>query len=158
MGKRRQKDKYELTEAIAACIGNAHVQDRQSQSLRQRSEHELPSLTEKLFAIHTCWQRESVFSNGVSLGMLTTIQGRPHAQEKLPNITWTLCCVCFCLYFHVSVHVFCFTFGVNYLTALLLVCFELVCGGFLYSPIIPVLLVLQTGQEDRRIKKTLPTF
>jgi hypothetical protein len=39
-------------------------------------------LTKKLSEIDTIWQRKkSAFFNGASLGILTTLQGRPHAQE-----------------------------------------------------------------------------
>lgn len=36
-----------------------------------------PTLTDKLSAIETRWQRKNSFSSGVSLGTLTTLQGRP---------------------------------------------------------------------------------
>lgn len=44
------------------------------------------TLTKKLPAVGTCQQRKNpVFSNGVSLGLSTTPQGRPHTQEQLAN-------------------------------------------------------------------------
>lgn len=47
------------------------------------SKHGVPSPTKKLSAVdtHGQWKRKSVFSNGVSLGILLTLWGRPHAQE-----------------------------------------------------------------------------
>lgn len=41
-----------------------------------------PPLTKKLLAVDTYWQSENqFFSDGVSLGTSTSLQGRPHAQE-----------------------------------------------------------------------------
>jgi hypothetical protein len=46
--------------------------------------HGFPALTKWLFSVDRCWQREkSAFSNRVSPGISTILQGRPYALEKL---------------------------------------------------------------------------
>lgn len=42
---------------------------------------ECPTLSKKLLAIDTYWERKSVFFNGVSLGISTLLQSRLRAQE-----------------------------------------------------------------------------
>jgi hypothetical protein len=49
--------------------------------VRRGSEHGVPFLSKKLFAIDIHqWREKSVFYNGVLLDISTTLQGGPHAQ------------------------------------------------------------------------------
>jgi hypothetical protein len=51
-------------------------------TLKRGSEHRKRSCLQLIPARK---ERQSIFSNGVSLGISTTLQGRPHAQEQLAN-------------------------------------------------------------------------
>lgn len=56
---------YKLIKTTAVCKGLHMFKSEKVPSLSQGSGHELPLLTENLFAIHTC----SVFSSRMSLGI-----------------------------------------------------------------------------------------
>jgi hypothetical protein len=54
----------------------------------RRSEHNAPPLSEKLFEIGKCWERgRVVYSIGGTLGLSTTRQSRPCAQQQLPTLS-----------------------------------------------------------------------
>jgi hypothetical protein len=68
---------YELMEIVAA-------QDQASQisALKWKSRHQIPLQSRKIRVIdHLLGKGKSVFSSGKSLGISTTLQGRPPAQE-----------------------------------------------------------------------------
>ena len=76
-------------------------------SLIGESGHWVSPLTKKLFAIETYWQWEkSVFFNGVSLGISTTLQGRPPGSRAVGQhntnsmfvfLVWFCLLLCFVL-------------------------------------------------------------
>lgn len=73
---------YELTETAAACTGPAQVQTREVPVVRMESKHGLPSLIKKLSSTDIYIQRKSfVFSNGVLLGIPTTLEVGPCAWQ-----------------------------------------------------------------------------
>lgn len=47
----------------------AQIQTRQISWWRRGSGHKISPLTKKLFTINTCWETESQFSSGVTLGI-----------------------------------------------------------------------------------------
>jgi hypothetical protein len=71
-----------LTYTVATHIKLTQIQE--GPVLRGKSEHRVPPLTKKIFAIDGFWKKEDQFSpKEVSLGILTIFQGRPHALEWL---------------------------------------------------------------------------
>lgn len=71
------------------------VQQR-AQGLRGANSHNLPSLTKKLHLLHIHLKEKIVFSNGVSLNILDTLQDRPQAKQQMANtkfsmVFWFVC-------------------------------------------------------------------
>lgn len=80
-------------------------------AVREQSRHGNPTLTKKLCAADTCWQREMSFPNGVSLGRSIILQGRPHSRGSWSINSVEVFClsVCFWHFFLFLVCVdFCF--------------------------------------------------
>lgn len=70
----------EASETVAACTGPVLVQPRWGSSV-ERSGHKTPTLSQNLSPIDKCSQRKPLlFSDGVSLGIQTTLKDSPHAQ------------------------------------------------------------------------------
>lgn len=65
-----------------AHTGPAQVQARWGPSAERGRDHEFPFLSKKLSPVDNQLQsKKSIFSNGVSMKILTTPKARPHAQE-----------------------------------------------------------------------------
>lgn len=64
---------------MAIYTGPAQVQARWSPSTERGKWAQAPTLNKKLSVNDTCWQKEKVFSSGVSLGILTTLKDKPYA-------------------------------------------------------------------------------
>lgn len=71
---------------MTICLRPSQAQAKKYLSIGRGDWHEIPSLTEELLAIDSCWKRESqmilmlllMMISGVTLGILTTPQGRPN--------------------------------------------------------------------------------
>lgn len=78
---------------MPACTILTGEQVRQNRHRKEETQN--PSITKKLFAADTCWERENLFPpNGVALDLSVTLKAKPDAQEKLFNTKQSLC---FCL-------------------------------------------------------------
>ena len=61
----------------------SQIQSKQILAWRRVSGYKIPSLTKQL------WERKLDFFRGMSMGLSTTLQERPHAQEQWPNTNQT---------------------------------------------------------------------
>lgn len=76
-------DKYELTEAMKACIRLQQGQAGQNPSSKKRKwVQSTMSGREATCSWYFLGEVKSVFSNGMSLGISTTLQGRPEPRNN----------------------------------------------------------------------------
>lgn len=77
---------YELTENVAPCTGLCESTPGEVRALRREVDKPLP-LIQKLCLVGNHMHERSVLSNGVSLGMQTTLKGGPHALQEMAKDT-----------------------------------------------------------------------
>lgn len=117
----------QLTETLAICTRPAPTQIRQGHSTEKGKGTQGPTPNQKT----TCnwyWKREnSVFFNGVSLGIWTTLYSRPMPrsgrQSKSNSVGFCCCCLCV----HVCVTSFYFVFFWLFFVILLFCLFVFLC-------------------------------
>lgn len=79
---------------MGAHTSPAGAQAHRGSALRGGHKLGLPSLSKMLSIIGTYRQRKRAFSNVFSLGILTTPQDRPHAQQQAADTKQTLWLLC----------------------------------------------------------------
>jgi hypothetical protein len=140
----------EASETVAACTGPVLVQPRWGSSV-ERSGHKTPTLSQNLSPIDKCSQRKPLlFSDGVSLGIQTTLKDSPHAQPTQWHCRRCLFVVClfafypteplltyygfqFCLF---SMHSLCVQIRVSLCLHAFLVLFFSAFSPYLFCPIL----------------------
>ena len=70
---------------MATYARPAQVQTRQNRSSEEKLAESHTLNLEALGNLYLPGKGKSVFSNGVSLAVLTTLQGKPHAHRKMTN-------------------------------------------------------------------------
>lgn len=79
---------FELIEIMAVCPGSAQTQARQSPCTERGTTSSHPN--QKVISNwHPLTKENFVFSKGVSLGLITTLKGKPNAQQEMINTKWT---------------------------------------------------------------------
>lgn len=79
----------ELTETVAAHFGSAQLQTTRGASHERRKWTWSIMPNQQVISNQNFLAKgKSMFSNEVSVDILTTLQGRPHARECLANTKW----------------------------------------------------------------------